>query len=254
MKSRLLIITLVFVSLQTFAGSKGGENMWFTIGARGTVNGPFLINKNEYHDKGIKHNFAIGGAGGAMIGFHFNEWGSINVEGLYSYYSRKLISGVDSMKWNHSTGLTYLEIPILFRAEWNFKYVEGGVLIGSLLGATASYSNDKYPAGNYDGKDIKDNFSKSNTALVFGWGTNMMGDGGLMLSLGVRMTYGIADIVSDLGGKGKPYSPADGSATKPGYLPTNTATVGIHLSLDFDLGYFVSSNCGRKHKFSLFGH
>ena len=103
---------------------------------------------------------------------------------------------------------------------------------------------------------MKNNFGSSNTSLLLGWGTNLMGNGGLMLSLGIRLSYGLSDIVSDLGGKGKSYYPlADGiNAKAQGYAATNTAYVGIHLSLDFDLGYFVSSSCGRKHKFSLFGH
>ncbi|MBL7891281.1 MAG: PorT family protein [Bacteroidia bacterium] len=253
MRSNLFLIIFLFFFSPVFAGN---SNKWFTIGARGTVTGPFLINSNEYKDNGLKHNFAIGGSGGAMIGFHFNDWGSINVEGLYSIYSRKLKSAVDSLPWTSSTTLTYLEFPILFRAEWNFKYIEGGVLFGQLIGANGSYANEKYPKLDYDVKDIKENLNPSNTAIVFGWGTNLMGDGGLMLSLGIRLTYGLTDIVSDLGGKGKSYYPlADGTAaTAQSYKPTNTATVGIHLSLDFDLGYIVSSSCGRKHKFALFGH
>lgn len=253
MKSKHLLILFSLFSIHVFAG---GDSKWFTIGARGTVNGPFLINSNEYKDKGIKHNFAIGVSGGGMIGFHFNDWGSINVEGLYTTYSRKLSSAIDSLKWSRDTKLAYLEFPIMFRAEWNFKYVEVGIRVGSLISASEGYSNEKNPKLDYTGKNIKDNFDPSNTALVFGWGTNLMGDGGLMLSLGVRLTYGFSDIVSDLGGKGKSYYPiADGtSAAAQSYTPTNTATVGIHLSLDFDLGYIVSSSCGRKHKFTLFSH
>ncbi|MCC6691225.1 MAG: outer membrane beta-barrel protein [Bacteroidia bacterium] len=259
MKTNYLIIALVASSLTLFAGGKkGADNKWFTIGVRGTAAAPFLINSNEYKDSGIKHNFAFGGGGGAMLGFHFNDWGSINVECLYTYYSRKVKSAIDSLAWTSSTALTYLEIPILFRAEWNFKYVEGGIMFGSLMGATNSYTNDKFPKLNYDNKDIKDDVMKKNTAIVFGWGTNLMGSGGLMLSFGVRMAYGLSDIISDLGGKGKNYTPySDIGKTKPAslaYAPTNLAYVGLHLSLDFDLGYFVSSNCGRKHEFQLFGH
>jgi hypothetical protein len=255
MKAKQLIIVFTVLSLHLLAGQKGGDNKWFTIGLRGTAAAPFLINSNEYKDKGIKHGFAFGGGGGAMLGFHFNDWGSINVEGLYTMYSNNLTRGtVDSLKGNSSTKLAYLEIPILFRGEWNFKYVEGGVVIGSLLGATASQSGYKNSKLNGD-VDAKDFVNKGNTSLLFGWGTNMMGSGGLMFSVGIRMCYGLSDIVSDLGGKGKPYTTlADPKAATQGYTPTNTAYVGIHLSLDFDLGYFVSSSCGRKHEFQLFGH
>ncbi len=254
MKSKIFLIIFTLVSMQVMAG---GSSMWLTIGARGTFNAPFLINSNEYNDKGIKHNVAFGGSGGAMLGFHFSDVGSINFEALYTTYSRKLKSGIDSVNWTHSTNMAYLQFPILLRAEWNFKYVEAGVALASLSSATQSYKNEKAPALDYSGKDAKDQYIKPNTSIIFGWGTNLMGSGGSMLSLGIRLSYGLTDIVSDLGGKGKIYKPSDGDgtpATDKAYKGTNTATVGIHLSWDFDLGYFASSSCGRKHAFKLFGH
>jgi hypothetical protein len=93
---------------------------------------------------------------------------------------------------------------------------------------------------------------KGNKAIVFGWGTAIWGNGGLLTSLGIRLTYGLDDIISEAGGRGMDYYMSDG--TKKSYQKTNTATVSLHMNIDFDLGWFMSSSCGRTHKFVLFNH
>ena len=100
----------------------------------------------------------------------------------------------------------------------------------------------------------KNNFEKSNLALVFGWGGAMWGDGGGLVNLGIRLTYGLSDIISIAGGKRQDYYAfSDGiTATPKSYKPTNTATIGFHLTYDFDLGWWLHDSCKRKYKFFLF--
>lgn len=260
MKKALTLILAVALALPSFSRTsrfphrKGGDQ-WIIIGARGTFNSTWLLNKNWFNDKGLKYQASFGGGGGIMLGFHFSEWGAIEVEGLYSIMNQKLASNIDSVNWNSKTNLTYLEFPILLHFDTeNFKYIEVGVKIGMLSGAQSTYNNSKYSAFNYADKNTKDNYESTNLALVFGWGSGVWGNGGLLINLGIRLSYGLSDIVSTTGGKGKDYFPSDGSGVRAAYAPTNTATVGIHMNMDFDLGWFVTSSCKRNHKFVLFGH
>lgn len=254
MKSFSLIIFFTITSLQLFAQQSIG-NQYIVVGARGTFNSTWLLNQNQLNDKGIKYNASWGGSGGAMLGFHYTEWGSVNVEALYTTMNQKLSSNIDSIGWTSKTNLTYLEFPILFHFDTkSWKYVEAGIKISTLLSAQGSYASSKNSLLNYSDRDIKNNFEKPNFAIVFGWGSAIWGTGGLLIHAGFRLTYGLSDIVSTAGGKGNDYLPFDGSKILKAYTKTNTATIGFHISMDYDLGWIMSNSCKRKYKFFLFEH
>lgn len=249
--SALLILTLTIPASATMPKKRGGGSQYLTCGLRGTFNNTWLLNKNMLDDKGLKYQPSFGGSGGIQLGFHLSHMVAINVEGLYSVYNQKMKSAIDSVSWNSRTSLAYIELPVLLRFEFeNFKYLEFGVKMGFLNSAKSDFTSGNI---NLTGTDVKKNYEKNNTSLVFGWGSGLYGSGGMLINFGIRLQYGISDIVSDAGGKGNPYySTKDG--TKMDYQKTNIVTAGLHLTLDFDLGWFMSSNCGRSHKFVLFNH
>lgn len=227
-------------------------NQWVVVGVRGAFNSTWLLNQNQLNDKGLKYKASWGGSGGVMLGVHYTQWGALHVEGLYSILSQKIASNIDSAKWGSRTDLTYYEFPILLHfVPKEFKYIEAGIKISTLANAKGTSS-----LLNYSNKDVKNDFEKSNLSLIFGWGNALWGDGGGLVNLGIRLTYGLSDIISAAGGRGKDYyALSDGiTATPKVYKPTNTATIGFHLTYDFDLGWWVQESCHRKYKFSLFKH
>ena len=245
-------ISVFFVSHASFSQSHQ-INQWVVIGARGTFNSTWLLNQNQLSDKGLKYKASWGGSGGIMVGVHYSQWGAVYIEGLYSILSQKQTSAIDSMKWNSRTDLAYYEFPILLHfVHKEFKYIEAGIKISTLADAKGSYSSS---LGNFSG-DAKSSFEKSNMSLVLGWGGSLWGDGGGLLDLGIRLTYGLSDIVSGTGGKGTDYySFSEGITAIPKpYKPTNTATIGLHLTYDFDMGWWFHDTCKRKYKFFLFKH
>jgi hypothetical protein len=185
-----------------------------------------------------------------MVGVHFTNLLALNIEGLYSLYNQKMRSGIDSLPWNQRTSLAYLEFPVLLHFDFeNFKYLELGVKFGMLQSATGSYSNIKDPMISYTGANVKNTYAPGNTALVVGWGGGIWGDGGLLISGGFRLSYGLSDILSDAGGKGQNY--ISSRAKSEPYAPTNILTLGVHFTADFDLGWWVKR---RNHKFVIFSH
>lgn len=186
-----------------------------------------------------------------MVGAHYAQWGAIFVEGLYSTLSQKTASNIDSMKWTGRTDLAYYELPILLHfVPKDFKYIEAGIKISTLANAHGTYNSSLI---SYSGQDMKSNFEKTNFSLVLGWGNSLWGDGGGLLDLGIRLTYGLSDIISTGGGRDMKYkSYSDG--TLKSYNLTNTATIGLHLSYDFDMGWWFHDTCKRKYKFFLFEH
>lgn len=251
------IFTLVFVlllAISSFAEKNGNEgNQWIVTGVRGTFNSTWLLNQNQLSDKGLKHKTSWGWSAGAMLGVHYAEWGAVRIEGLYSTLSQKTASNIDSMSWTNKTNLIYYEFPILLHfVPKEFKYIEAGVKISTLASAKNASSSS---LGNFSG-DAKSNFEKSNLSLVLGWGGAMWGDGGGLVNLGIRLTYGLSDIISTSGGKGQDYYKlSEGITAAPkSYKPTNTATIGFHLTYDFDMGWWFHDSCKRKYKFLLFKH
>lgn len=252
MKKGFPIIFFGLIASIAIAQQKSIGGQWIEVGARGTINSTWLYNSNEWNDKGVKYKPTWGGSGGIMLGFHYTSWGSINVEALYSTFNQKLMSGIDSIKWTNSTKLSYLEFPILLHFDTkSFRYFETGIKISSLLSAQESENSSLL---NYSNKDVKDNFQKSNLSLVLGWGGAIWGSGGLLIHGGFRLTYGLSDIISSAGGKGNDYYPlAEGiKAKSEPYTKTNTVSIGFNVSLDYDLGWFMSNSCNRKYKFFLF--
>jgi hypothetical protein len=256
MKKALIILFAAALALPVFATNpkylrKKGSQQWIVLGARANVANTWLLNKNMMNDKSLKYKPSFGGSGGIMLGLHLTEVFAIEGECLYSVYNQKLASN-DSISWTSKTSLAYIEIPVMLRFDFeNFKYLELGVKFGILNSAKYSASFPDFPQGDVTNEDVKKAYDK-NTSIVFGWGTGVWGNGGLLISMGVRLGYGISDIISDEGGRGDDYYLGDG--TKKSYQKTNTASAALHLNIDFDLGWFVSSNCGRNHKFVLFGH
>ena len=247
MKKFLVYILICLVSVSAFAQSHQ-INQWVVVGVRGAFNSTWLLNQNQLNDKGLTYKASWGGYGGLMLGMHYTQWGAVHIEGLYSMLSQKMASTSDSIKWTSKTDLSYYEFPVLLHfVPKEFKYIEAGIKISTLVKAKSSSS-----LGTFSG-ETKNNFEKPDFALVLGWGGSLWGDGGGLLDLGIRLTYGLSDIISTAGGKGKDYSSfSDGSVKS--YKPTNTATIGLHLSYDFDMGWWFHDTCKRKYKFFLFEH
>lgn len=274
MKKLSALIIAAILTLNCFAyefiyrfPGKGRQQHWITAGLRGTFNSTWLLNKNMQDDEGVKYIPSWGYSGGIMLGFHCNNIVAVDAELLYTVYSQRFKDGEkDSLHWTARTDLAYIEIPLLLRFDFeNYKYLEFGVRVGILNKATESRSTNNLSYTNKEAVATSTGdsyYEKKCIGLIFGWGGGIWGNGGALISGGLRFTYGLTDIIADTGGnrtwglfadKGEDYYTFD-NGTRNDYTPTNMATVGFHLICDFDIGWFVSSSCGRNHKFMMFSH
>ena len=89
-------------------------------------------------------------------------------------------------------------------------------------------------------------------AAVFGFGANMIGTEGLSLLMGFRFTYGVNDLISKEGGKSQnryyPMNDSQYTTDYKSYKATNPLTVRFIVELNFDLGFFAKSKCGKGRK------
>jgi len=262
MKTIKTIILIMFAI--TFTKIYAGKNeQWIDIGLRIAPSSTWMLNGNMLQDKNIKYTPSFGFFGGAKFGFNFNEVVAINIEGLYDKFNQSFKSSMDSISWNIKTQLTYIDIPVLLRFTNGWKYYEVGVNFQSLKSVKGAYTSEQSISSVYNNfaYPSNDRFNKSNTSIILGWGSAIWGFGGMVLSTGIRLSYGLTDITGEnYKGQNYPYPQYPGYKPDPvapdgvPYKKTKNLSASFMFSIDYDLGYFLSSNCKRKHAFVLFSH
>ena len=105
---------------------------------------------------------------------------------------------------------------------------------------------------NRDGisKDVTAAFNKSYVSGVFGFGSNFIQSNAFTLAAGFRINYSLTDLISNGGGSGNavsyPLNDVKHFKSYDTYSPTKAFSIMLHTEFNFDLGYFVRSNCNRK--------
>jgi len=256
------ITALAICCLNSYAGK---NEQWIDIGFRISPTSSWLLNGNMMKDKNIKYVPSFGFFGGAKIGFNFSEVVAINVEGIFEKFNQRFTSRMDSISWDKKTQLTYIDIPVILRFTNGWKYYEIGVNLQSLKKAKGTFSSEQTipDINSYSGftTPTPDQFNKTNTSIILGWGSALWGVGGLVISTGIRLSYGLTDntgenyIDRDYPNPEYPgYVPDLSNPTGKSYKKTNNVSAAFMFSFDYDLGYFMSSSCRRKHAFVLFTH
>jgi len=242
-----------------------GNEQWLDMGLRGNIGAMGLLNQNAISDSRLKYQFPLGYSGGAKLGYNYNNV-SLCVEGLYTSFNQKikgkteLDSGV-TYQFQKQFQLTYIDMPILIRIknEEKWKYFEFGVKVGFLKSAKSILTSSENPSGNEGSFDIKSTLPSNNIAAVIGWGSDLLGTKGMLISMGLRLSYGFTDLMAANKGTNQnfPFPLYNGdlsNTSKTAYKMTNIVSVGIQLNIEYDLGTFMSSSCKRSHKFVLFKH
>ncbi len=267
MRKILLLTALVFtfgiVNANPPGKKKKGkkkQEQWLDFGLRLGPNATALFNSISYFDKGMKQSFPFGYNGGAKLGYNFSDAFAFTGECHYAAFSQKVTS--KPADWNYKVSMSFMEIPALFRVRnpKKWKYFEFGVKYSKVLDAKSSFSSGSlYTAESYNGLNFKDKVKQESFAAVIGWGTDLFGTKGMSISSGFRIAYGFTDMTNESKANGQnfpyPLFKGDLNNTKQtSYSPTNMVTIGFVINIDYDLGSFISSSCGRNHKFVLFKH
>jgi hypothetical protein len=251
-KSLLVFMVLLSASVSCKAGK---NDTWFDCGLRGSYTSSWLINNNVINDKFIKYDFSFGYSAGIKLGFNFSEALAIGVEGLYSQYTQKFVSNTPGVNWKNEVLINAFELPVLFKYTNESSYLEIGPQFLMIQKASQNFSSST-PPGDFE-KDAASIFTSPNVGLSFGVGSIIWATGGLSISTGIRLNYYFTDLINEKGGQGNnypdpPYPGYPASAPMKSYKSTNLGSAGFLISIDYDLGYIVSSACKRSRKFVFF--
>ena len=211
---------------------------------KGYLGTTWLINENIFKNTDYVHKISAGGGGGAKLGFNFNDNYELAGEAIYFNFNQNFTISENDRNWEKHIKINTIDFPILFRHNKdNGSYLEVGTQYTMLKQATETGISGKI-------EDGADNFDKSYWSAVLGFGGYMMGWENFGISLGFRVVYSFADIVS--GGQAVAGTYKNAVADVPSYKPTNPLTAGLVLEFNYDLGYMAKSPCTGRRQFLFF--
>lgn len=248
MKKLLIIPAFLLIFISSYA------QKWVDIGAKGMYNSTWILNANINNDKYAAYDLSFGYGFGGKLGFNFNEKAEITLDVLYSTINQKYMSSGINNKWTREVNLAYLDFPLLFKSNKEGTFIEIGPQFSVLMSAKEKFGFETKDALlDYNHNPAEQYFEKKNIAAVFGFGSYLFGTENMYVVFGMRVTYGFLDIISKEGGKGQDYHPItpDKSDKPSNYRGTNNLTGGFTLEINYDLGYLVSTKCG-KHRVLFF--
>lgn len=229
MKKTLLLPFLLF----SFIAS---GQIWLDIGAKGGYGLGFILNQNLLDDR--PHEFKLGNvlSYGGKVGLNFGDNHGIALDVLFSNLSQSYdynTSLVDIR--NNEIARENLDLYVMYRLQSDGVYFEVGPKFSTLRSTTHIFGPVDI-AG-------EDNYSEKNTGAALGWGGYLLGNEFFSLMFGMRVDYMFTDLVSEKGqaaGYPAPYRIFET------YKPTNAVTGQIMLELNFGLGGYAKTRCGKR--------
>lgn len=239
MKKILLLATLF---LTTFSLN---SQVWFDIGARGTVGSSFWINTNTYGSSALSPRIGVSWGAGARFGVNFGDGPGIVFEGLYGQHSAGYKQQMDDgaggfyeLKRKSKMGLA--EANVMFRWLKNSSYVEIGPSFAFPLNPT-----DTDELGLYEAPTTY--FNKIMYGATFGVGGLIVGNEKVGLMLGLKVNYNFSDLISD-SGQSNDYQMVNPSNNWgfTEYKGTHPLTIQLAVEINYSLGYLVKARCGKR--------
>jgi hypothetical protein len=225
-------ILLLFLFLSVFSLA---HSQVFIAGIKGAYNTTLLL--NEFEETPFMHReseLSFGYNIGIDFKYYFNKW---------SYYSNTFYAvatnpsyQVMTQKYNGLITDTLNKISTPYKLDYTFSsfelplmlyirgqaglYAEIGGSYGMIQTAKASYTVEGVDSISFSDIDAQPAFTKNNISAIFGFGIDSEITPELMLTVGLRGTYGILDFNS--------------SASKDaGVAETHTVVGGLVLGLSY---------------------
>ena len=243
-KINLLIIALL-VSFSFFAQRRSSNVKWLSLELKGGYGSTVLFNSDVSSEPNVSQNFISGAYNyGARFGVTFGDYVGVFVERLSEHYKQlyDVVPGEPLMPYTKTQSFSSADLvfAIRYTNDYGF-YVEAGPVFSSLK--TAEETNgDDYSILN-PGNDYIDNFSKNNTALMFGLGFSLFRSERVAVNLGLRTTYAFGDFVENKNFYVLNDLPIyNGSSTG---ASTNPFSIKLMLGVHYFFGFWGNASCGK---------
>lgn len=224
----LIILCFTEVNAQKY---KGGSNSGASIsaGIMGIGKNTWLFNKNVLDDKNSSQEMqaSFGSSFGINLSAYFNENVGIGLDVLYATHSQKyngITDDITKTPYLSKFKITSVDLPLYLRLSTNGgAFFELGTYFSFIT--ASEYSNDaKLPLSLDAVTDAKANTSSFNIAPLLGFGIDINLTDYLILSPGLRFSYGVLDL-KGVDGRGKPIE------NYPAPEKTNSLSGGLQVGI-----------------------
>lgn len=237
MKKSLLILLMVLFGM----GQSFSQELWFDAGLKGSWGPTFLYNQNLVNDANYSQQISNGYSVGAKFGFNFGYIHGITFDAMYAqnkqlYNIKEGFASVDDLTVAWKT----IDLYLLYRLYRTINYFE----LGPKYSLTNIVRNNNVETTQY--------YAESYPSAVIGFGWYVFGRETFTATLGLRIEYGLSDIISGDGrAEGYPANPVATEAFDP-YYSTNPLIAQLVFEVNWGIGYFAKTACaGRRHFFSF---
>ncbi len=231
-KTGLLICGLV-LALNTQA------QVWLEAGGKMMYGLTGFYNENIINDR--NHDFRLNTAisAGGVLGLNLGDHHGLNVEGIFTRHQQDMTFQDDftTTPTRNEVQWQTFDLYLLYRLyTGNGPFLEGGAKFSSVQEVEQEYGSERY--------DNINNFYHDNyLSGVFGFGGFLAGSRVLTLKMGLRAEYALNDFVNpngELFNFPAPYTNYDN------YFDTRPFRATIYLEMNFGLGGFAQTQCGRR--------
>lgn len=230
------------IALCSFSISYG--QMFFDFGAKGAFGPTILFNSDIFDADSYDHKATMGYAFGGKFGVHFNGRNGITLDIMSQKSKQEFdvspVNSIDLLQWNHT------DYMLMYRYSGNGAYIELGPKLSRISEVTHELNGQSTTVA---GTEF---YEDSYLSGVFGFGSYLAGSDLFTLQLGIRLHWGLDDIVAP-GGKTDgnnfptPFSGEVLNAAK------STATAAmLHVEFNYAFGRFAKTECSGRRKLILF--
>jgi hypothetical protein len=244
------IIFLLFCSMSVSFVNAQKVYAWMDAGVKLGWGLTGMLNSNLFDDKNYEHHLTTGTSVGGKIGLFIGLYNGVTFDLMLSDNNQKFdfndaqgVNRIHTIEWKN------LDLAVLYRMQKDGVYLE--------IGPQFSFVNKVNQTNPLDPlDDVTKFYSKHYISGVFGIGGYLFNYENFTTMLGLRMGYGLTDMINDEGKKiTPPYLNAYPTPTevKP-YSPAKTSAAWVQLNLEFNfaLGFYGKSSCSKRATFFHF--
>lgn len=221
--------------------------MWMDAGVKVGYGITGMVNSNLFDDKHYEHHITTGTTFGAKIGLYIGLYDGITVDFLVSDNNQKFDFDRDGKNFTHDINWKNYDLAVLYRMQKNGLYIEIGPQFSFVNKVTENNTYNTPPDN-----DVKKFYSKNYISGVFGIGGYVFNYETFTTMLGLRLGYGLTDMINDDGKKfSNPY-PTPLEVAHYDSKSTNAAFVQLSMEFNFALGYYGKSSCSKRATFFHF--
>ena len=231
---------LTFLLVASF-GFIANSQVWFDAGIRGAYGPTLMLDKNIFDSGNYKHRITTGHAIGGRLGVNFGYHAGVSLEyaGANSKQDFDLINDRHSRYiWKHK------DFMLLFRYSGTGAYIEFGGKYSNMGDVTVTRYNPDVTT------DVSGDFEKSYMSGVLGFGTYLLGSELFTLNIGIRMHYGLNDMVTAAGKEN--FYPAVMDNTPDLTKKTIATAAQFQAEFNYAWGRFAKAACQDRWRLFLF--